>query len=113
MRLVIREYLTEDGTNPYREWLLKLDTKTRARVQARVLRFEEGNLGTTMRFRRGYGRRGWRSAPGIGFDFGREGEALVLLLCGGDKSTQRRDIEVAKGHWKKYTKEPEDGKAER
>lgn len=113
MRLVIREYLTEDGSNPYREWLMKLDTKTRARVQARVLRFEEGNLGDHKALQAGVWEARLAFGPGYRIYFGREGEALVLLLCGGDKSTQRRDIEVAKGYWKKYTKEPEDGKAQR
>lgn len=41
----IREYLTKAGISPYRKWLNDLDTKTRARIQARVLRVEQGNLG--------------------------------------------------------------------
>ena len=41
----VREYLTADGKNPYREWLDTLDATPRARIQARVLRFSTGNLG--------------------------------------------------------------------
>ena len=41
----VREYLTADGRNPYREWLDTLDVTPRARIQARVLRFSTGNLG--------------------------------------------------------------------
>ena len=41
----VREYLTADGKNPYREWLDTLDVTPRARIQARVLRFSTGNLG--------------------------------------------------------------------
>jgi len=41
----ILEYLTREGRNPFREWLDALDLKTKARVQARILRFEDGNLG--------------------------------------------------------------------
>ena len=41
----VREYLTADGKNPYREWLGTLDVTPRARIQARVLRFSTGNLG--------------------------------------------------------------------
>ena len=41
----VREYLTADGKNPYREWLETLDVTPRARIQARVLRFSIGNLG--------------------------------------------------------------------
>ena len=44
-KLTIREYLAPDGGNPFRRWLERLDRPTRARVQARILRFEMGNLG--------------------------------------------------------------------
>ena len=45
MKLAIREYLTPQGKNPFREWLKTLDMGVQARIQARVLRFENGNLG--------------------------------------------------------------------
>ena len=45
MALTVREYLTADGKNPFREWLGSLTKAVRARIQARVLRFELGNLG--------------------------------------------------------------------
>jgi putative component of toxin-antitoxin plasmid stabilization module len=45
MTLSVREYETTDGKVPFREWLATLDRTVRARVQARVLRFETGNLG--------------------------------------------------------------------
>lgn len=45
MTLTVREYETKDGTCPFRAWLETLDRTTRARIQARVLRFEGGNLG--------------------------------------------------------------------
>jgi putative component of toxin-antitoxin plasmid stabilization module len=43
--LTVREYLDDNGRSPFRHWLQELDQTTRARVQARVLRFETGNLG--------------------------------------------------------------------
>jgi hypothetical protein len=45
MTLLIREYLTADGRNPFREWLNRLDRPAKARILARVLRFGTGNLG--------------------------------------------------------------------
>jgi putative addiction module killer protein len=42
---VVREYVDDSGRIPFRDWLSQLDAVTRARVQARVLRFEMGNLG--------------------------------------------------------------------
>lgn len=45
MALTVREYLTKDGKSPFREWLGSLTKHVRARIQARVLRFELGNPG--------------------------------------------------------------------
>lgn len=45
MALTVREYLTADGKSPFRQWLDSLTKAVRARIQARVLRFELGNLG--------------------------------------------------------------------
>jgi putative addiction module killer protein len=45
MKLAISEYITPQGKNPFREWLKSLDIGVQARIQARVLRFENGNLG--------------------------------------------------------------------
>jgi putative addiction module killer protein len=40
--------------------------------------------------------------PGYRVYYGQDGEALILLLCGGDKRTQAKDIEKAHGYWKDY-----------
>ncbi len=45
MAFVVREYVEDSGRIPFRDWLVELDKATRARVQARILRFETGNLG--------------------------------------------------------------------
>jgi hypothetical protein len=47
MALTVREYETAEGRVPFRDWLATLDRTTRARIQARVLRFETRNLATT------------------------------------------------------------------
>jgi len=44
-RLTVRVYVADDGTTPFRDWLATLEMPTRARIQARVLRFELGNRG--------------------------------------------------------------------
>jgi putative addiction module killer protein len=40
--------------------------------------------------------------PGYRVYFGEEGDNIVLLLCGGDKSSQAQDIEAAKAYWKEH-----------
>jgi putative addiction module killer protein len=71
--LTIREYVTAGGASPFRMWLRRLDTPTRARLQARVLRFEMGNLGD----HRSVGRGVWEArcdfGPGYRIYFARPG----------------------------------------
>lgn len=107
----VREYLTPEGTNPYRLWLRTLDTPTRARIQARVLRFEQGNLGDHKSVGEGVWEARLAFGPGYRLYFGQDGPVVVLLLCGGDKSTQAKDIRQAKKYWRQYGKESRDGEA--
>src|SRR5258706_16058968 len=105
MRLTIREYLGPDGRSPFRDWLSGLDVPTRARVQARVLRFETGNLGDHKSVGDGVWEARLDFGPGYRLYFGRIGQTVVLLLLGGDKRSQTRDIERAKRLWANYMKD--------
>ena len=111
MRLTVREYLRADGRSPFREWLDELDLKTRARVQARVLRFELGNLGDHKSV--GQGVQEARLAFGSGYRiyFGMHGSAVVLLLLGGDKGSQSKDIRLAREYWADFLEAMKHGKA--
>jgi putative addiction module killer protein len=110
-KLRVREYLTDRRVSPFRDWLDRLDVTARARIQARVLRFETGNLGD----HRAVGEGVWEArcdfGPGYRIYFGKAGSAIVLLLLGGDKSTQRADIRRAQGYWADYVKVTNHGKA--
>ena len=84
-------------TDEFRAWLHGLrDGKAAARIVARIRRFEEGNPGDTrpvgagvMEMRVDYG-------PGYRVYYTRRGSVVVILLCGGDKRGQQRDIRRAK-----------------
>ena len=99
----IQNYLTADGISPFEEWLNALrDTQARVKIRNRLRRVESGNLGDyrsvgegVCEFRINYG-------PGYRVYFGQIGSTIVLLLCGGDKSTQEQDIEKAKEYWSDY-----------
>lgn len=99
VRLVVREYLTNEGRSPYREWLDDLDTSARARAQARVLRFESGNFGDHKSLAGGVWEARLLFGPGYRIYFGKIGSAVILLLAGGDKKSQRRDIRRAQAFW--------------
>ena len=88
-----------------------LDTATRARVQARILRFELGNLGDHKEVGAGIWEARFDFGPGYRLYFGRRGRELVLLLTGGDKKSQSKDIKRAREFWALYLKELKHGKA--
>ena len=102
MALWVREYETADGKCPFREWLGTLDRTVRARVQARVARFESGNLGDYKNVGSGVQEARLMFGAGYRIYFGRDGESLVLLLAGGTKESQSRDIRRAQGYWRDY-----------
>ena len=95
MALSVREYETADGKVPFRAWLATLDRTVRARIQARVLRFETGNLGDhksicgCVQEARGMFGAGYR------IYFGQDGASLALLLVGGTKATHAKDVRRA------------------
>jgi putative addiction module killer protein len=99
----IREYLTETGHNAFREWLLSLrDSQARARIRVRLNRVRLGNLGDCKPVGEGVLELRMDFGPGYRVYLGQDGAVLVILLCGGDKRTQERDIKTAKEYWQSY-----------
>lgn len=99
----IKEYLTADGWSPFAQWLQGLrDRDARARILVRLNRIRLGNFGDcksvgngVMEFRLPFG-------PGYRVYYAREAQSVVLLLCGGDKGTQRTDVDRAIAYWRDY-----------
>ena len=102
MAVTVREYETADGKVPFRDWLATLDRATRARVQVRVVRFETGNLGDHKGVGGGVQEARVMVGPGYRIYFGQDGSKLVLLLVGGSKGTQVKDIRRAQQYWRDY-----------
>ena len=76
-----------------------LDVAVQARIQARVLRFENGNLGDHKTIGDGIWEARLDFGPGYRLYFGKHRTAMILLLLGGDKSSQTKDIAAAKRYW--------------
>ena len=102
MLLSVLEYETADGEIPFRQWLATLDRSVRARIQARVLRFETGNLGDHKSVGAGVHEARVMAGPGYRIYFGRDGTSVVLLLAGGTKASQVKDIRRAHDYWRDY-----------
>ena len=110
--LIVREYLTRDRRSPFREWLDGLDVAVGARVQARVLRFETGNLGDHKTVGGGVWEARLDFGPGYRLYFGKDGRSAILLLAGGSKASQTKDIGQAQGFWRDYLEAKRHGQTE-
>jgi putative addiction module killer protein len=99
----IRRYITPDGRIPFLEWYYSLrDGKTQAKIDARLERVMLGNLGDYRSVGDGVFELRIKYGSGYRIYFGQIGATIVLLLCGGDKSTQEKDIRLAKEYWVNY-----------
>ncbi len=103
----LREYVTPDGKNPFRKWLGALrDVSARAKIRVRLNRVRLGNFGDAKAVGGGVSELRVSYGPGYRVYFARAESTVVLLLCGGDKSSQNRDIETAKEYWLDYQRRP-------
>ncbi|MCL1464187.1 type II toxin-antitoxin system RelE/ParE family toxin [Argonema galeatum] len=99
----IQRYVTPDSRIPFDEWFNSLRDRTaQAKIDARLRRVQNGNLGDYRSLGEGVFELRINFGPGYRVYFGQIGSTIVLLLCGGDKSTQDRDISTAKSYWADY-----------
>ncbi len=98
----LRYYLAIDGKSPFEDWFAELDSAAAAKIAVALARLEQGNLSNAkgvgegvLEFRIDWG-------PGYRVYFGRDGDTLVILLTGGTKKRQQRDIDAAKALWADY-----------
>jgi putative addiction module killer protein len=99
----VENYVRPDGRCPFEDWMDSLrDHRARARIRTRIGRVRLGNLGRcepvgggVLELKIDYG-------PGYRVYFGQVGTRLVILLCGGDKSSQSEDIKRAIEYWEDY-----------
>lgn len=97
------EYVTAGGWSPFRTWLHDMrDVSARARVRVRLNRVRLGNFGDAKTVGGGVFELRVPCGPGYRVYFARTERTIVLLLCGGDKSSQKRDIETAREYWLDY-----------
>lgn len=98
-------YVTLDGNKPFVDWLESLkDRTTRYRIKERLDRVALGNLGDHRSVGEGVMEIRFKFGSGYRIYYGEEGKKIILLLCGGDKSSQTKDIKKAHIFWKDYLK---------
>jgi putative addiction module killer protein len=97
----VREYIDQQGRSPYAAWFDQLNAQAAAKVATALTRLAAGNFsnvkgaGGIFECRIDFG-------PGYRIYFGKDGERLVILLGGGTKKRQQRDIEEALLNWQDY-----------
>ena len=98
----VKELMDERGRSYFARWFDDLDAIAAAKVTTVLGRMEQGNLGDTKSIGGGVLERRIAFGPGYRIYFGRDGDTLIILLGGGTKRRQARDIEVAQALWDQY-----------
>lgn len=100
--LDVREYEDPEGRSPFSTWFAGLDVAAAAKITVAIARIEQGNLSNVKGVGEGVLEYRLDFGPGYRVYFGRDGDVLVILLAGGTKKRQQRDIETAKLRWADY-----------
>jgi putative addiction module killer protein len=98
----VREYLDIGGRSPYAEWFDSLNATAAAKVAIAVMRIGQGNFSNVKGVGSGVYEYTLNFGPGYRIYFGKDGERVVILLGGGTKKRQQRDIQVAIAFWQDY-----------
>ena len=99
----ILRYQRDDGYEPLTEWLQSLrDLAAQARIRIRLRQVQAGNFGDVAAVGEGVSELRIHVGAGYRVYYGRHGATVIILLCGGDKSSQTADIKRAKELWSEW-----------
>ncbi len=105
-KIELEYYVTDAGLSPFVEWIQDLkDRKGSIAIRARLTRFQAGLLGDVKSVGDGVYEARVNYGPGYRFYYTHHQNRVILLLVGGDKSTQKRDILKAKEYWFDFRQE--------
>lgn len=102
--ITIAEYVDPYGLNPFRKWHDGLDDVTAARVTKYLDRLEAGNTSSLKSIGAGLYELRMDFGPGYRIYLGWTGAHYILLLCGGSKARQQKEIQRAKIYWQEAKK---------
>ncbi len=98
----IREYVGANGKSPFADWFDRLDSIAAAKVTVSITRLSAGNLSNVKGVGSGVLEYRLNFGPGYRIYFAFDGERLVILLAGGTKKRQQKDIKSAQERWADY-----------
>ena len=105
----VLEYLDLQGRSPYAKWFDGLNVPAAAKVATALYRLAEGNFSTVKGVGSGVYERKIDFGPGYRIYFGKDGDAIVILLGGSSKQRQQQAIEAAKARWADYRRRKSTG----
>jgi putative addiction module killer protein len=97
----IREFIKE-GLSPFGEWFKRLDSIAASKITTALYRLQYGNFSNVQSVGGGVSEYKIDFGPGYRIYFGQDGNILIILLIGGIKKTQSKDITKAKTFWQEY-----------
>ena len=98
----IQIYSNEKGREPFTQWLESLENTQRYRIKARLTRLAVGNFGDYKQIGNGLYELRFITNSGYRVYYGIRNNEIVILLNGGDKSKQQKDIAKAKEYFEDY-----------
>jgi putative addiction module killer protein len=102
VEVVIREYVDAEGRRPFTRWFDRLDVAAAQKVQIALARLRGGNTSALKGVGGGVAEARIDFGPGYRVYLGQDGPAWLLLLGGGTKARQARDIADAQARWRDY-----------
>lgn len=102
MEMTVVEFVDRDGRSPFGRWFDDLDAMAAVKIGTALVRLEQGNTSNVKGVGGGIFETKIDFGPGYRIYFGKDGDRIVILLGGGTKKRQDRDIANAKLAWSEY-----------
>ena len=98
------EYITEEGNSPFADWFNELDFQAANKVNTCLTRIAGGNTSSLKPIKGAFQEVRIDWGPGYRVYVGKDGNTLIILLGGGTKQRQQKDIDKAEELWEEYKK---------
>lgn len=102
MDVQVEQFIDDKGRSPFERWFNKLSSTAAAKITSVISRMEAGNFSNCKSVGAGVWENKLDFGPGYRIYFGKDGNKIVILLCGGTKKKQSNDIKKAKEYWSEY-----------
>lgn len=104
----VEEYLTEEGKSPFADWFDSLDAYAANKVNTYFTRLAQGNVSNLKPIKGPFQEIVIDGGPGYRVYVGKDGDTLIILLGGGTKKHQQKDIDHAQRMWEEYKQRKRD-----